>query len=206
LNGLYLTTHISSALLPVLHRPETGRWPTGFDYCRGICRTTSRSTSHENSFILDRKHCFSQLGRPLEALPPSPPMPAGAIIAAGEAGRSCADVCAAQGRVCIPEGLAAINDCNSLRTFFSCEAGCGFSQPHQAEFPGYVTPKGPKNQWPAMCATLGGPEGGTPELNCTYSVGSVQRLCACVGGPAGGGEQGVDEAGALAEQESLAGR
>ena len=43
-------------------RPETGHWATPFEYCRAVCRTTARSTQHENAFILDRKHCFSKVG------------------------------------------------------------------------------------------------------------------------------------------------
>ena len=43
-------------------RPETGHWSTPFQYCQAVCRTTARSTQHENAFILDRKHCFSKVG------------------------------------------------------------------------------------------------------------------------------------------------
>jgi hypothetical protein len=62
------------AHLPVLRRPETGLWATPFDYCRAVCRTTARSTQHENAFILDRKHCFSKvalLGHILCSPPPA---------------------------------------------------------------------------------------------------------------------------------------
>ena len=44
------------------YRPETGYWTNAFDYCEGVCRTTSRSTQHENAYILDRRFCFSKLG------------------------------------------------------------------------------------------------------------------------------------------------
>ena len=47
-------------------RPETGKWDTPFQYCRAACRTTARSTQHENAFIADRKHCFSKV-RAVEA-------------------------------------------------------------------------------------------------------------------------------------------
>lgn len=43
-------------------RPETGLWSTAFEYCQGVCRTTARSTQHENAFILDRRFCFSKQG------------------------------------------------------------------------------------------------------------------------------------------------
>lgn len=51
-------------------REETGIWQTEFEYCRAKCRTTSRSTQHENAFILKRRFCFSELGeRPLRLAP-----------------------------------------------------------------------------------------------------------------------------------------
>lgn len=46
---------------PVGCRPETGHWETPFQYCQAVCRTTARSTQHENAFILDRKYCFSKV-------------------------------------------------------------------------------------------------------------------------------------------------
>ena len=49
-------------------RPETGLWATPFEYCGAVCRTTARSTQHENAFILDRRHCFSQVGAGCGAL------------------------------------------------------------------------------------------------------------------------------------------
>jgi len=45
-------------------KPETGTWQSSFQYCAGKCRTSSRSTAHENSYIDARHFCFSALGRP----------------------------------------------------------------------------------------------------------------------------------------------
>ncbi|PNH03738.1 hypothetical protein TSOC_010165, partial [Tetrabaena socialis] len=44
---------------------DSGFWGDPFEYCKGVCRTHSRSTAHENSYISTRHHCFSQLGRPM---------------------------------------------------------------------------------------------------------------------------------------------
>ena len=176
-------------------RPETGLWATPFEYCGAVCRTTARSTQHENAFILDRRHCFSQvgagcgalaagmgccaaaapyttccaavlhstaichcdgawisinhaltsptnppthpgthppthpppihlqLGRPHVAVPPAPPLPAGITLVAGSGGQTCDAACAAKQMGCKEEHFASLNDCNSLRAKFMCEAG-----------------------------------------------------------------------------------
>ena len=44
-------------------RQETGHWPNAFEYCRGKCRTTSRSTIHENAYLDPYHHCFSSSGK-----------------------------------------------------------------------------------------------------------------------------------------------
>ena len=44
------------------HREETGRWPNPFEYCRGKCRTSARSTVHENAYLAPAIHCFAELG------------------------------------------------------------------------------------------------------------------------------------------------
>ena len=108
---------------PPARRPETGRWSTPFQYCRAACRTTARSTQHENAFILDRKHCFSKLGRPRVPVPPAPPLPAGVSLLTGGPGQSCDAACAAKQLSCSAGAFASINDCNSLRSKFMCEAG-----------------------------------------------------------------------------------
>ncbi|KAK9814096.1 hypothetical protein WJX72_000564 [[Myrmecia] bisecta] len=58
-------------------RPETGRWNSAFEYCRGKCRTTSRSTVHENAYLDTHHHCFSESGKPTTPGPPTPKLPAG---------------------------------------------------------------------------------------------------------------------------------
>ncbi len=44
-------------------RSETGRWGSPFEYCRGKCRTSSKSTVHENAYLDSHHHCFSQSGK-----------------------------------------------------------------------------------------------------------------------------------------------
>ena len=48
-------------------RPETGHWGSVFEYCRGKCRTSSKSTVHENAYLSPLHHCFSASG----AAPPA---------------------------------------------------------------------------------------------------------------------------------------
>jgi hypothetical protein len=161
------------------NKPETGHWSTPFQYCQAVCRTTARSTAHENAFILDRKHCFSKLGRPNVPVPPAPPLPTGVSLVTGGPGQSCDAACVGKQMACVASAFASINDCNSLRSKFMCEAGCGLSAPDQTEFPGYVEGSASKNQRPAYCATLKGAAGTAPAFDCARSAGGVRRLCPC---------------------------
>ena len=47
---------------PAERRPETGRWGSVFEYCRNKCRTSSKSTVHENAYLSPQHHCFSASG------------------------------------------------------------------------------------------------------------------------------------------------
>ncbi|KAI3436532.1 hypothetical protein D9Q98_005949 [Chlorella vulgaris] len=162
------------------NKPETGLWSTPFDYCQAVCRTTARSTQHENAFILERRHCFSKLGRPRVPVLPAPPLPPHITMVAGGPGQNCDVACALKQMVCRGEHFVGINDCNSLRAKFMCEAGCGESAPDQTEFPGYLEGSAPKHQRPAFCAFLPPFAPDTaPAFNCTRGNGSVRRLCPC---------------------------
>lgn len=44
---------------------SSGTWRDAFELCAAVCRTHRTSTSHENSYISPRHHCFSRLGKPL---------------------------------------------------------------------------------------------------------------------------------------------
>lgn len=65
----------------------------------------------------------SQLGRPHVEVPPAPALPKEASLVAGAAGQSCDVACAAKQMTCRAEWFLSINDCNSLRAKFMCEAG-----------------------------------------------------------------------------------
>ena len=66
-------------------RKDSGTWKDAFELCAAVCRTHSLSTSHENSYISPRHHCFSRLGKPMvrrraaprsdARLPRAPPTP-----------------------------------------------------------------------------------------------------------------------------------
>ncbi|GAB4820937.1 hypothetical protein N2152v2_007983 [Parachlorella kessleri] len=162
-----------------LNKPETGFWTKAFDYCESVCRTTSRSTQHENAYILDRRFCFSKLGRPKQPLPPLPPLPASITAVTGQPGQSCNEVCWSVRKGCAAEHIASLNDCNALRERFPCEAGCSRTGATQAEFPGYVKPGSPKWQWPALCVVLGTAADTALQYNCSASTANVMRACTC---------------------------
>lgn len=115
---------------------ETGMWSNPFEYCRGICRTTSRSTQHENAFIDERKYCFSESGRPWVSQGKVKSRVDGQkkfqnqhlIIAASDPGHSCEEGCAAEHAVCKPEFVSHINNCDVLRDTFQCEAGTNYEE------------------------------------------------------------------------------
>jgi hypothetical protein len=118
-------------------KPETGFWSSPFEYCRGVCRTSSRSTEHENAFIDERKYCFSQSGRPWVSESAKNRVDGqngqnglqdkSVIIVPSAPGRSCEEGCAAEKAVCKAELLSDINNCNVLRDTFPCEAGMSHS-------------------------------------------------------------------------------
>ena len=174
-------------------KDETGYWSTPFEYCKATCRTTSRSTQHENSFIGDRRYCFTPGARPRLPVPPAPPLSKSLTMIVGEAGASCDAACRKDELECNDAHFNEINDCNTLRSMFSCEAGCGQSDngTHK-EFPGYVVDGAAKHLWPAMCFSYfdnkKAADGIMMHFNCSASSESVQRLCPCEAAPGMGSE------------------
>ncbi|KAK9918118.1 hypothetical protein WJX75_001411 [Coccomyxa subellipsoidea] len=63
--------------------PETGQWANTFEYCRNKCRTSSKSTVHENAYLSTFHHCFSSSGKPTTAAPPTPPIPESVTVVLG---------------------------------------------------------------------------------------------------------------------------
>lgn len=166
--------------LPFFPSPETGHWPTPFDYCAGKCRPTSVVTAHENEYIDAAHFCFSKSGRPhTHAAHPPPPLPPNAVVVAADAGASCAAACEATGGLECGDP-APVADCNALRGHFGCEAGC--EEPVDdagAALPGpaYVESGADKNIRPALCVL---PRPGGDRAACDAATGAVRRLCVCV--------------------------
>lgn len=98
-----------------------------FGYCSGVCRSHSRSTSHENSYIGPRHHCYSHQGRPLLLEKGSSLSTNGAALVTSKLGQSCDEACSSSKKSCDQSKLAAVNSCDSLRSTFPCEAGCEVS-------------------------------------------------------------------------------
>lgn len=177
----------------------SGTWSDEFELCSAVCRTHSRSTSHENSYIAPRHHCFSKLGKPML----SPPLPANALkgvtVAMGAPGMSCDAACArVGGQRCAQDRLALLNTCDRLREAVACEAGC-IEEPLKPVMPYYADGEAPKADRPALCVAA--PGGGAAAVraaeeegaggagggrSCSASQPHMRRLCPCVAAPAGG--------------------
>lgn len=173
-------------------KKETGYWETPFEYCKATCRTTSRSTQHENAFIGDRRYCYTSGARPRLPVPPAPPLAQDLTVIVGKTGDSCDVTCRKHSLECNEAHFSEINDCNTLRNYFMCEAGCGQSNYTHAQFPGYIVEAAPKNQWPAMCISYfdsrKAEAGLKVHFNCSASSEHVQRLCPCESAPGLGSE------------------
>lgn len=195
-----------------LGKPETGHWEDIFSYCAAACRTTSRSTAHENAFIHERRFCFSEGGRPRVERSTAPPLPPSVLVVPGAFGKSCDVVCQEKHRSCSEAHFASLNDCDSLRRAFKCEAGCGPRSQQAGPFPAYVTDSAAKEEWPAYCfsGTLGGDggeQGEQAQFSCSAAEEQFGRLCACQEVPQGAndvaeidGEEG--EADVAGQEES----
>ncbi|BDA49135.1 probable UPF0454 protein C12orf49 homolog at N-terminal half [Coccomyxa sp. Obi] len=157
-------------------RPETGRWASVFEYCRNKCRTSSKSTVHENAYLSTFHHCFSASGKPTTPAPPTPPIPKTVTVVLGSAGQSCTEMCEGTGRRCARQHLASLNNCNVLREHFACEAGCE-PDTGTADAPIYVNSSAPKQQRPTICLTM---DQKVNEFSCEATSASNHRLCPCI--------------------------
>uniref|UniRef100_A0A061SG01 SREBP regulating gene protein n=1 Tax=Tetraselmis sp. GSL018 TaxID=582737 RepID=A0A061SG01_9CHLO len=158
-------------------RPETGKWGSRFELCRGKCRTTSQSTVHENSYLGRRHHCFGDRQKPMLEPELAPP-PGGVVaVAAQEPNLSCLQVCAGVGKTCSPDHFDAVNHCDRLRDHFKCEAGCQLStaSTRGKDHPAYVIYQSPKENFPTMCLI-----NELREFDCSAKHAKTRRLCPCV--------------------------
>eukprot|EP01024_Parvocaulis_polyphysoides_P057238 TRINITY_DN60801_c0_g1_i1.p1 TRINITY_DN60801_c0_g1~~TRINITY_DN60801_c0_g1_i1.p1 ORF type:complete len:304 (+),score=7.74 TRINITY_DN60801_c0_g1_i1:36-914(+) len=160
-------------------RSETGYWKTPFEYCRGQCRPNSNTTVHENAFLSENHFCFSENGKPLTPGPTRENLPPWVTVLSTETGQSCTQACTGRNLYCSEEHLRLLNNCNWLRNFFGCEAGCepqsgstqGFDQPS------YMVPAAIKKDNPSMCLLN---SGGGLTFSCEGKRQNAQRLCTCV--------------------------
>jgi hypothetical protein len=113
-------------------------------------------------------------------------------------------VCKDKDLECNAEYFAALNECNTLRSVFMCEAGCGPSEANKNEFPGYVHEAAPKNDWPAFCFYYSDGKkaaaGHVLQYNCSASSDQVQRVCPCESAPGVGSQ--AEQLDALSKQQT----
>ncbi|GIL53914.1 hypothetical protein Vafri_9497 [Volvox africanus] len=171
---LHDAVNVAKQVLRSPRHKESGVWGNAFDYCKGICRTHSRSTAHENAYISARHHCFSQLGRPML----SDPLPPGALdgveVVVGFKNEACDTFCLHRKKRCSQEHLRWLNSCDRLRERFGCEAGC---EVVTGLGPSYVDGNAPKPERPAMCFVQ--PQEATT-LSCSVREENHMMLCPCV--------------------------
>mmetsp|Transcript_57625 Transcript_57625/g.117299 ORF Transcript_57625/g.117299 Transcript_57625/m.117299 type:complete len:277 (-) Transcript_57625:9-839(-) len=158
-------------------RRMRGSWDSDFAFCASMCRSHSKSTVHENAYISNRHHCFSELGRPFV----SDPLPQGALngvtLTVSKQGESCDTACRAIRRSCSESHLNNANSCDRLREHVGCEAGCEpLTDSNAVWAPAYVVSNAPKQNRPAMCF-LSRPGAA---LGCGAKDKLAQRLCTCV--------------------------
>eukprot|EP00798_Chlamydomonas_sp_ICE-L_P003874 gene3874-13938_t len=158
-----------------LHEPLL--WADAFDYCRGTCRSHSRSTMHENAYIDSRHHCFSRLGKPMlsEALAPGALANVHVVMSAPR--MSCVQACNSVQKSCSAPHLHILNSCDRLREHVNCEAGCDAYRVGSGA-PGYIENGAPKNMRPAMCFVM--PPPSVANITCEATETNMKRLCPCV--------------------------
>lgn len=146
-------------------------WPSAFAFCSGACRTTSRSTMHENAYASPAHHCFGS--SPYPAALPKPvltALPDGVVAVAAEQGVSCSAACSSSGRKCIAAVLPTLNSCAWLLATFPCEAGCD-ELGSAAHLPAYNS--GPAPDASTKCGAT------TGAVSCDAAQPHARRLCPC---------------------------
>lgn len=157
-------------------REETGHWETPFDFCKGKCRSSSRSTVHENAYLSPLHHCFSTSGKPTVPSPPVPDVPHNIRVLTSKDKQSCTERCEEDSLECSEAHFPALNDCNRMRESFACEAGCEAGA--GLALPAYIIPKAAKSERPAMCLTWSA-DLSKEAMKCELSDSNRQRACPC---------------------------
>ncbi|CAG9465561.1 unnamed protein product [Pedinophyceae sp. YPF-701] len=151
----------------IIDHPETGYAADLFSFCAMRCRTHKASTSHENTYVGGRHHCFSRIARPL-----SNPQgfPAGVVPARALQGQTCEAACRdAKAGACTKAAMKAVSNCDGLLSVFPCEAGC--FEGKGARFSTYAAPN---SRTPHAC--LGASE---PADDCSLAVPEAAAVCGC---------------------------
>ncbi len=181
-----------STLTEQVFRDKPFAFDSTFAFCEAACRTTSSSTVHENAFIGERRYCYmynaGRFKRPKldgdKFTSREGSSSDGSVrVVAGAEGKSCTDVCRGlQPTMACDDSSQYSSSCDEMREFFLCEAGCwehdvGVSarSSAQATQPSYISPWGPKDDWPAGCF----PDAALTSA-CDAKVAHAQRLCLCL--------------------------
>lgn len=90
-------------------------------------------------------------------------------------------VCQAASLQCAADQLAALNNCNVIREYVACEAGCQATS--RADFPSYVVAAAPKPEQPSLCWTNDEPR---EAFSCDGMHEHTQRVCPCIATPGAG--------------------
>jgi hypothetical protein len=168
--------------LPSRLEKHAATWKDGFDYCRSVCRTNSKSTVHENAYAhAVQHHCFGDAAFPsADVARPLPPLPAGVFLRAAAESESCVDACAkaSPAAACAAEALPLISSCDFLLANFACEAGCEAAPAGGAHLPAYNS--GSVAEASTKCLYAAQPAGGAVAAgDCAAKGANARRLCPC---------------------------
>lgn len=146
-----------------------------FDRCAHLCRTSSRSLLHGNRYRNSVfRHCFVEESKP----PPSTLDIRDTLTLAAEPGVSCGVACARRGMACHESFVRRVNDCDALRRYFPCEAGCEAAE--APELPAYMDAAAPVPLRPRMCLA----SKVDTMVECDSFHPHARRLCVCLPLPA----------------------
>ena len=96
-------------------------------------------------------------------------------MAGGETDKSCNDLCASKQGSCSHGSMHKINNCDELRMYYPCEAGCDVIDDDTRPFPGYIAAKTATSENPAKCFAVSE----SAPLSCSTKSDKIHRLCVC---------------------------